>query len=94
MVSAHTEQDSLTARTEQDSVSARNEQDFNPSRPEHYAPSAHNEQDTSPIVIGRPRDEPDTEFFSYPITQSRSLSNIAVDDLLSKYPYLSESLRE
>ena len=58
MVSAHTEQDSLTARTEQDSVSARNEQDFIPFRPELYAPSAHNEQDTSPIVIGRPRDVP------------------------------------
>jgi len=94
VVSAHTEQDSLTARTEQDSVPARNEQGFIPSRPELYAPSAHNEQDSSPTFIGRPRDIPDTESFSYSIAQSRSLSKIAVDDLLSKYPYLSESLRE
>eukprot|EP01042_Synura_sphagnicola_P036415 gene36415-biopygen4713 len=94
VVSAHTEQDSLTARTEQDSVSARNEQDFIPSRPELDAPSSHNEQDSSPIVIGRPRNIPDTESFRYSIAQSRSLSKIAVDDLLSKYPYLSESLRE
>ena len=91
---AHTEQDISSAHIEQDSVSACNKQDFIPSRTELDAPSAHNEQDSSPIVIGRPRDIPDTESFSYPIAQSRSLSKIAVDDLLSKYPYLSESLRE
>ena len=69
VVSAHTEQVSLTARTEQDIssahieqdfVSAHNEQDLFPSRPELYAPSAHNEQDSSPTFTGRPRDIPDT----------------------------------